>query len=107
MMNASRIVPVSDAPHVCPCCDLPLVQPVDWECAGEDHWLISLLCPSCEWAGERILTDERVERFEGELDEGLREVHFLLARITKSNMRDYAARFTAALAAGSILPEDF
>jgi hypothetical protein len=53
------------------------------------------------------LTDERVERFEGELDEGLREVHFLLARITKSNMRDYAARFTAALAAGSILPEDF
>jgi hypothetical protein len=68
---------------------------------------LSLLCPSCGWAGQRILTDERIQRFEDELDQGLRQVHFQLARMTKSNMREYAERFTAALTAGWILPEDF
>jgi hypothetical protein len=106
-MAAGTVGHSKDAPHVCPSCGRHLVQPVDFECAGEDHWLLSLLCPSCGWEGNRTLTETLLERLEDELEKGRRQVEFLLARMTKSNMGEYAERFSAALAADRILPEDF
>jgi hypothetical protein len=107
-MTASGAIRDSkDAPHVCPCCGLPLVQPVDCRCAGDGQWLLTLLCPSCDWTGNRLLSETLVDRLEDELDEGMRQVKLLLTRMTQSNMCDYAERFADALAVDGILPEDF
>jgi hypothetical protein len=54
-----------------------------------------------------MLSEKLLERLEDELEKGLRQVAFLLARVTQSNMRDCAERFTAALAEDGVLPEDF
>jgi hypothetical protein len=107
MASTGSTLDSRDAPHVCPCCRLPLVQAVDWESTGDDHWRLLLACPNCEWTGERMLTDALVERLEDELEAGTRQLIFELARMTQSNMREYAERFTTALAQGGILPEDF
>jgi hypothetical protein len=68
---------------------------------------LSLLCPSCDWAGSRVLSGTLIERLEDELDEGMRQVKLLLTRMTQSNMCDCVERFAAALAVDGILPEDF
>jgi hypothetical protein len=41
------------------------------------------------------------------LAQGSLELSACLARLTALNMRAHAMRFTAALAAGAILPDDF
>lgn len=92
--------------HVCPSCSLPLVQPEDCEPAGR-NWRVWLWCPNCPWSGEALLDQEQVDRFEAELDEGIGQLATTLTLVTASNMRDYADRFTAALAADAILPDDF
>jgi deoxycytidine triphosphate deaminase len=68
---------------------------------------VSLRCPSCGWGGNRTLNATLLERLEDQLEEGMRQVEALLLRMTQRNMRDYAERFTAALAEDGVLPEDF
>jgi hypothetical protein len=103
--RAVRVGP--DEPHVCPSCELPFIQPLDGERAGEVHWLVSLWCPNCEWVGDRVLSDRLIDRLDEQLDEGIEEVELALAHVTRSNMREYAEQFTTALAQNSVLPEDF
>jgi hypothetical protein len=98
---------LGSAPHVCPCCALPIMQPVAWEYASEGHWLVRLLCPSCGWIGDRLLSQTLLERLGEELGAGMSAVAHELARMTRRNMQDYAERFAAALEGDAILPEDF
>ncbi|MFN8174878.1 MAG: hypothetical protein U0T02_07410 [Solirubrobacteraceae bacterium] len=93
--------------HVCPRCEAPYVQPLDWSEAGPGHWEVSLRCPSCEWHGDGIFAQEVVERFEEELASGWEELSKDLERLERANMEDQVDRFVSALRAGHLYPMDF
>lgn len=93
--------------HVCPVCALPLLQPTDWATARADRWWISFECPSCDFVGDELLSASELHSLAEALAQGSLELTACLAQLTALNMRAYARRFTAALAAGAILPGDF
>jgi hypothetical protein len=93
--------------HVCPDCEQSLVYPVEWEEADETHWEVALRCPNCEWSAVGTFQQETVDRFDEELDRGTEALVRDLKRLTRANMEDEVERFTRALAADAILPEDF
>lgn len=98
---------VSPGLHVCPSCDSELIQPVAWSEASQGRWDLLLSCPNCFWACEGTYTEDEVHALEDELDQGLEDMLRDLQRLTQANMADEIERFTAALAANHILPEDF
>ncbi len=93
--------------HVCPGCSSELVYPLAWEEAGGSSWRVSLRCPECEGIREEVFAQEAVDAFDEELDAGTDALAADLRRLTRANMADEHARFTAALAVDAILPEDF
>jgi hypothetical protein len=93
--------------HICPECQSPLVQPVDWAEAGNDNWELSLRCPNCDWSTDGVYNQAAVEELEEHLDDGLADMLSDLQRLTKANMAEEIDRFLAALQADLILPEDF
>jgi hypothetical protein len=93
--------------HICSSCDSELVYPVTWQEFGPTHWEVTLRCPNCEWNGTGVYDQELVEEFDEELDRGTEALVRDLKRLTRANMEDEVERFTRALAAGAILPEDF
>jgi hypothetical protein len=93
--------------HVCPECSSELVQPISWSEASEGKWELTLSCPNCWWAAEGVFTEAEIHALEEELDKGLEDMLRDLQRLTHANMTDQAERFTAALEADLILPEDF
>jgi hypothetical protein len=99
-------LPLDDL-HVCPDCDRGLVYPVEWEEASATHWEVLLRCPNCEWNELGQFNQETVDRFDEELDRGTEALLRDLKRLTRANMEDEIERFSGALAADLILPEDF
>ena len=93
--------------HICGSCSSHLVYPTEWEESGATHWEVTLRCPNCEWSGTGIFEQELVERFDEELDRGTEALVRDLKRLAHANMEDEIERFTAALEAGHIVPEDF
>lgn len=93
--------------HICPECDSHLVQPVDWSEAPQGAWELVLQCPNCFWVDEGVFAQEDVDHLEEQLDEGLTAILSDLRRLTQANMTEEIERFTAALNADLILPEDF
>jgi hypothetical protein len=93
--------------HVCIECSCELVYPVQWEEAGPENWTVLLHCPNCGVYREGVFTQETVEAFDEELDRGAEALEADYTRLVHTNMTDEAERFTGALAAGAILPEDF
>jgi hypothetical protein len=98
--------PIEDL-HICPVCDRTLVYPVEWEEVSATHWEVLLRCPNCEWAEIGVFDQVTVDRFDEELDIGTEALLRDLERLTKANMEDEIERFTTALGADQILPEDF
>ena len=93
--------------HICGSCHSNLVYPTEWEEAGATHWEVTLRCPNCEWSGTGIFEQELVERFDEELDRGTEALVRDLKRLSHANMEDEIERFTSALDADHIVPEDF
>jgi hypothetical protein len=93
--------------HLCPSCDSDLVQPLDWSEAEDGRWELLLGCPNCFWVSEGSYTEEEVHALEEELDQGLEEMLRDLQRLTQANMAEEIERFTDALRAEHVLPEDF
>jgi hypothetical protein len=93
--------------HLCPLCDRDLVYPVDWEEASATHWEVELRCPNCGWAEIGVYDQATVDRFDEQLDRATEALAKDLRRLVQANMEDEAERFTAALEANAILPEDF
>jgi hypothetical protein len=91
---------------VCPSCTAPLVQPL-YALPRDRKWLMELWCPNCDWGEEATLDGTQFDRFDADLEAGLEQVANCLVQLTASNMRDYGRRFTAALNADALLPEDF
>jgi hypothetical protein len=93
--------------HICPECESPLVQPIDWTEAPQGFWELTLCCPNCDWSDEGVFDQDQVDALEEKLDEGLTEMLSDLRRLTQSNMTEDIERFATALHADLILPEDF
>jgi hypothetical protein len=93
--------------HICPSCACDLVQPVAWSDCGQGRWELELECPNCLWTEAGVFDREQVEELECQLDEGLADMLGDLQRLTQANMADEIERFSRALAANVILPEDF
>jgi hypothetical protein len=93
--------------HVCPECDRGLVYPVEWEEISSTHWQVLLRCPNCEWNELGVFDQSTVDRFDEHLDRGTEALIRDLKRLTRANMEDEVERFSHALDAGLILPEDF
>jgi hypothetical protein len=93
--------------HICPSCDSRLVQPVAWSEAGDERWDLTLECPNCSWTESGSFGRHEVEMLEDRLDEGLGEMIADLQGLARANMVAEIDRFTAALSANLILPEDF
>jgi hypothetical protein len=93
--------------HVCPECDRDLVYPVEWEESSETHWEVLLRCPNCEWTEVGTFDQPTVDRFDEQLDEGTEILLRDLRQLERANMEDEIERFTRAIDAGAILPEDF
>ena len=92
---------------ICEACSSDLVEPVEWEAAGPERWRVALSCPNCGYWTEGVFSQECVDRFDERLDEGTAVLVAELKRLRNENMADDVERFTAALNAGAILPEDF
>lgn len=93
--------------HVCRGCDSHLVYPVEWDESGMSHWEVRLRCPNCEWTGVGIFEQALVDRFDEELDRGTEALVRDLKRLVHVNMEEDIERFTEALGADHVLPEDF
>jgi hypothetical protein len=93
--------------HLCPCCDRDLVYPVEWEEVSPTHWEVLLRCPNCEWNEVGVFDQPTVDRFDAHLDRGTEALMRDLKRLTRANMEDEIDRFSSALTADLILPEDF
>ena len=105
-VQPTPVAPVEDL-HVCGDCASELVFPVEWEEASDTHWEVSLRCPNCEWTSVGVYAQETVDRFDEHLDRGTEAVVRDLKRLTRANMEDEVERFSKAIHAGAILPEDF
>jgi hypothetical protein len=109
--NAPEAAPSTPAPlddlHICPECDRDLVYPVEWDESSDTHWEVLLRCPNCEWTEVGTFDQPTVDRFDEQLDEGTEILLRDLMRLEQANMEEEIERFTRALDAGAILPEDF
>ncbi len=105
--TVTRTAGSGEGMHACPSCSSYLVQPVNWFEQGDGHWHIELRCPECGWWGRGSYPQSEVDRFDEELDRGGQELLEDLRALTRANMEDEADRFGRALAADSVLPEDF
>ncbi len=99
--------PHTEGLHVCPDCHSHLVQPVDWREAPHGFWELTLHCPNCDWFDEGVFEQDQVDALEETLDDGLTAMLSDLRRLTQSNMAEEIERFTRALEADLVLPEDF
>lgn len=93
--------------HRCPFCASALVYPIDWAPAPAGRWHVDLRCPNCEWRGEGAYEQDVVDRFDDTLERGTDALLADLHRLSRANHEDQIERFSAALVAGEILPEDF
>ena len=103
---APSSLPTDDL-HVCPECDRELVYPVEWEESSPTHWEVLLRCPNCEWTEVGVFDQPTVDRFDEQLDLGTEALIRDLKRLTRANMEEEIDRFSSALSADLILPEDF
>jgi hypothetical protein len=93
--------------HVCSMCSSELVHPVDWRRADRGRWEIRLRCPNCEWADWGVWEREAIDALDEALDRGTRTLVRDLRHLARANMEEEIQRFSAALCADVILPEDF
>jgi hypothetical protein len=93
--------------EVCGSCGACLVEAEQWAQLAADYWWFRLVCPECGWLEELIAERPAVERFE-RLLEAARAYNVEVADAwRRSEMRDWARSFRAALDAGAVLPMDF
>jgi len=104
---ASPVDPAVDGLHVCPTCRSALVQPLEWHDAGPHHWLLERFCPECWWTDEDRFEQGVMEAFDVALDDGTDALMRALHKLAAERMQDDIERFTAALYADAVLPEDF
>jgi hypothetical protein len=93
--------------HVCPSCSSELVQPVEWEPAGDDAWSVLLRCPECEIFQAGVFGQAELDAYDLELDRGEALLRVAYLQLSTENMAAEIDAFTRAIETGAVLPEDF
>jgi len=95
-------------PHVCRVCRRPFVIPLSVVALRTcDRCVVELRCTNCEDSTVSLLRPEELERFDHELDRQTGRIRHQLAELHLADELERVDRFSAALRAGDILPEDF
>jgi hypothetical protein len=92
---------------VCEACATDLVEPYEWEPAGDQLWRVALFCPNCDHTSEGVFSQACVDRYDERLDDATALLITDLKRLEAAAMAEYVDRFVGALNAGAIAPEDF
>ena len=92
--------------EMCIACGSRLVHPVSWE-ETADGFEVLLRCPECLCHAQDEFSDAELTRYDTVLDDGARVLIADLQMLARANMTDYVLRFSSALHAGHIQPEDF
>jgi hypothetical protein len=92
---------------VCVACSCRMVYPAEWQEAGPQNWVVVLCCPNCGHEREGVFTQESVESFDEQLDEGADLLGRDYKRLLRANLAEEIDRFVDALREDAILPEDF
>lgn len=93
--------------HVCPSCGSGLMQRRTAEPAFGDAWHVELWCPECRTLHVGLFRHRAVAALEAELAHGEELLEAALAASESRRFAEEIERFTRALAAGHVLPEDF
>jgi hypothetical protein len=83
------------------------VYPLHCKRAGEDTWKLRLRCPDCQRTWSRCAPTLDVRRFDRRLADDRRLLVEHLREIERIEREGEIERFSSALAADAILPEDF
>ena len=92
---------------VCERCHADFVNPVSWHELGETRWWIRLRCGECGFVREVEVADDDAQRFEHELDRGVRQIAAALLRLDRERMIAESDAMTVALERDLIDPGDF
>jgi hypothetical protein len=106
----SRLVPAEQLQSrlvVCVGCYADFVNPVSWHELSETHWWIRLRCGECGFVREVEVTNEEAQRFEYELDRGVKQIAAAFVRLDRKRMIADSDAITAALERDLIDPGDF
>jgi len=94
--------------HVCPACEGSFVVPGEvYEIVGQDRCRLELRCVNCGWEDSAEHSDVELESLDRELDRGYADLLWALEVLWIGNEEEAIARFSRALDADAILPEDF
>ena len=107
VLSFDDVAPAGTDLHICPDCSSDLVYPIAWEEAGRSSWEVTLRCPNCEWLLTGTFEEEAIQRFDETLDHGTEALVSDLRQLARANMEEDVERFSRALVAGHVLPEDF
>ena len=91
----------------CPECRRPFMCPMEWETAGESHWLIELRCGECGCWREVRTTNEEASAFDLLLDRQTAPIERELERLDRRRMEAEAEAFIAALEHDLVDAADF
>ena len=92
----------------CPACRGRFVAPGQvYSVMSEDQILLDLECAACGWSNTEIHGDAELQLLEEGLDAAFADLLHTLRAVADANAVEDLERFTAALAADVILPEDF
>jgi hypothetical protein len=83
------------------------VYPLRWRRVGPDAWQLDLRCPDCGSVWRERRSTAEVRGLDRKLTEGREVLLGHLREIERIEREGEIDRFTAALAADAILPEDF
>jgi hypothetical protein len=92
--------------EVCVACGSRLVHPVSWE-ERAGGFAVLLRCPECLVHVQDEFSDAELDRYDTVLDNGGAVLIADLKTLARANMKDYVRRFSSALYAGHIQPDDF
>ena len=104
----TEALPESPGLHVCRECEQPFVVPGQArEVVGIDSIRLELTCTNCGWCATEIHDDTALACLEMELDRSFADLLWTLEVVWTANEESAIERFSRALDAGAILPEDF
>jgi hypothetical protein len=100
-------LPLVGAVHVCAACGGGYVNPVAWDEAGDERWLVALRCGACAYEHTRELSLDEAQELLTALDRGFSEIEAAADRLERELMAGWVETFATALRRGLFDAGDF
>jgi hypothetical protein len=100
-------LPLPSDIHVCACCARDFVNPVSWDAAGDERWVVALRCGGCGHERTREISRTEARRLDGSLDRGYDAIARAADRLERELMAAWVESFAGALERDLIDVADF